>query len=379
MIERIGGAVPRSIHPGAWWAWALALSVVAARVTNPLLLALVVAVIGFVVVSRREDAPWARAIGLYVRLGLLVIAIRIGLRVLFGGGDGPTTLFVLPEIPLPDPITGIRLGGPVSAESLVAAFADGLRLATILLCFGAASTLANPRRLLRTLPNALYEVGAAVIVALSVAPQLAESVVRVRRAQRLRADGRIGVRRLLLPVLEDALDRSISLAAAMDARGYGRAGAEPPGRRRATAALLIAGLVGAGIGMYGLLDATSPPALGAGSLVAGVALLVVGLALAGRRKRHTSYRPDPWLAHEWAVVGSASAAVVAVFVGGLLDPAGVALMTTPLSWPTLPLLPVAGILLALAPGFVTPMPPLRAAAEADARARRAMRASGAMP
>ena len=59
-------------------------------------------------------------------------------------------------------------------------FYDGLRLATMLICLGAANALANPRRLLRSMPPALHEVSTAVVVALSVFPQLAESVVRVR-------------------------------------------------------------------------------------------------------------------------------------------------------------------------------------------------------
>lgn len=379
VIERIGGALPRSVHPGAWWAWALALAVVASRTTNPILLGLVIAVASFVVMARREDAPWARAFGLYIRVGLLIVAIRVVLRVLFGGADGPTILFSLPEVPLPDWVAGIRLGGDVSAEAIVAAFADGMRLAAILVCFGAANTLANPRRLLRTLPNALYEIGAAVTVALSVAPQLAESVVRVRRAQRLRHGRRGGARRVLLPVLADALDRSIALAAAMDARGYGRAGEQVVWQRRATATLLVGGLLGACIGMYGLLDASSPFPIGLPSLAVGSALLIAGLFLAGRRTRHTTYRPDPWRAAEWAVVASSLAALVLFFAGAATDPQAVAISTAPLAWPELPILPTTGILAAMAPGVVTPLPPLRAAAEATNRTRHGLQPFEARP
>ena len=49
----------------------------------------------------------------------------------------------------------------------------------------------------------------------------------MRAAQALRGGdtGRVGrLRRFLVPVLEDALERSLALAAGMDARGYGRAG-----------------------------------------------------------------------------------------------------------------------------------------------------------
>ena len=68
----------------------------------------------------------------------------------------------------------------MSLEGVLAAVYDGLRLATLLLCVGAANVLANPKRLLQSMPAALHEIGVAVTVALSVAPQLIESGQRVR-------------------------------------------------------------------------------------------------------------------------------------------------------------------------------------------------------
>ena len=61
-------------------------------------------------------------------------------------------------------------------------------LAVMLLCLGAANSLANPKQALRSVPAALYEASVAVVIALSVAPQLVESTQRVRRARRLRQD-----------------------------------------------------------------------------------------------------------------------------------------------------------------------------------------------
>jgi energy-coupling factor transport system permease protein len=355
------------MHPGAWWLWAIGLAVVASGTTNPLLLALLIGVASLVVVARREDAPWGRAFGLYLRVGLLIIVIRVALRILLGGEYGTTILFSLPELPLPDWAAGIRIGGAVSAESLLAAGYDGLRLAAVVICFGAANSLANPKRLLRHLPNALYEVGSAVTVAVSIAPQLAESVFRVRRAQRLRSTHRIGLRRVLMPVLEDALDRSISLAAAMDARGYGRAREEPAGRRHVTSALLVAGLLGACVGLYGLLDASAPFPFGLPALVAGVGLASIGMVAAGRRARHSRYRPDVWRAPEWAVVGSSLAALGLVTLAGALDPATLHPPILPLGWPALAPFPTLGLVVAALPAVIAPMPPLRAARAEEAR------------
>ena len=57
-------------------------------------------------------------------------------------------LFTLPSIQLPAVFAGVQLLGVVSAEALLAVFYDGLRLATMIICVGAANSLANPKRLL---------------------------------------------------------------------------------------------------------------------------------------------------------------------------------------------------------------------------------------
>lgn len=358
--------IPRNLHPGAWWLWAMGLAVVAAHTTNPLVLGLVIGVSGLVVAARREDAPWARAFGMYLRIGLLIVVIRVGMRVILGGEYGTHVLVSLPELPLPDWLAGVRLGGDVTAESLLTATYDGLRLAAIVVCFGAANCLANPRRLLRLLPNALYEIGSAAAVAVSVAPQLAESIGRVRRARGLRGGSSGGVRALLMPVLEDALDRSLSLASAMDARGYGRTGTEPAGRRHATTGLLIVGLIGICVGLYGLLDVTAPFPIGLPSLAAGLALMIAGVVLAGRRTTHSLYRPDRWRTAEWAVIATAAVAVGLAITSdpGVLHPS-----VHPLEWPQLAVGPTIGLGVAALAAAVAPMPPRRAARAAMQAAR----------
>lgn len=353
-------ALPRAVHPVAWWLWAIGLAVAASRTTNPLLLCLVLGVVCLVVSCRRTDAPWARGFRYYLYLGGFIVLSRLVFRVVFGDGGGGHVLLDLPTIGLPSWAAGITLLGPVTAQSLLGGLYAGLALATIIVCLGAASSLANPRRLLKSLPGALYEVGTAVVVALSVAPQLVESVQRVRRARRLRAAPGSGVGALhgiVVPVLEDALDRSRALAAAMDSRGYGRSAGESRRTRAVTGTLVVGGLLGMCAGVYGLLDASTPQALGAPTLLVGAAVSLAGLRLGGRRVRRSRYRPDPWLGPEWLVTGSGLVAAVVCYLVSATDAAHLDPSLDPLTWPQLPLLPAAAVLVAALPAFFTPRPP----------------------
>jgi energy-coupling factor transport system permease protein len=362
--------LPRLLHPAAWWAWAIGLAMAASRTTNPLLLALVVAVAGYVVAARRELGA-ASPFGAFLRLGLFVIAMRVLFMAVLGGGvPGQTVLFTLPEVPLPAGTGGLRLGGPVSLEGVLAAAYEGARLAAVLACIGAANALASPRRLLRYVPATLYEVGTALVVALTYAPQLVEDARRVRSARRLRGhDGRgpQELARLAVPVLDSALERSLDLAASMESRGYGRSVHRDARSRRKATALTLIGLCGVVAGVYGLLDGGSAPLLGLPLLIAGSAAATASLAVGARREPRSRYRPDPWAAPEWAVLVSGAIAGTLVLAAAQRGMAGIVLQTSPAVWPTLPLLPAAGVLCGLLPAWLAPMPPLRAAERAGRR------------
>ncbi|WP_297785704.1 energy-coupling factor transporter transmembrane component T [Aeromicrobium sp.] len=363
----INSVLPRDLHPGAWWIWALGLAAGVSRMVNPVLIGLIVLVACFVVMARRTEAPWAMSFRLYLYLGLLVVVIRVVFRIVFGGDGGGPVVFTLPSIPLPDFVAGITVLGPVTRDALLAALYDGVRLAAIIICVGAANALANPRRLLKSMPPALYEVGTAIVVALSVFPQLAESVQRVRRARRLRGDPGKGVgslRRIVVPVLEDALERSITLAAGMDARGYGRSGQASRTERMVTGTLMLAGLTGLCVGTYGFLDSTAPRLLAWPMLLLGVLLAVGGFVAAGRRVERTRYRPDTWRLGELVAAGSGLAVAVLVHVIADRDP--LVVLTTPGSAPLLSGAALAAVMIGVLPAFLTPPPVLDPMAEVRA-------------
>ncbi|MET9964241.1 energy-coupling factor transporter transmembrane protein EcfT [Streptomyces sp. NPDC006326] len=352
-----------ALHAGAWWLWALGLATAASRTTNPLLLGLLVGVAGYVVAARRTTAPWARSYGAFLKLGLFVIALRLLFSAVLGSPvPGAHTLLTLPEVPLPAWAQGIRLGGRVTAEQLVFAFYDGAKLATLLVCIGAANALANPARLLKSLPAALYEAGVAVVVAMTFAPNMVADVARLRTARRLRGRPTGGIRavaQIALPVLEGALERSVAVAASMDARGYGRTAEVPAAVRHTTNVLTLGGLLGMCAGTYGLLAAEGA-GYGLPVLLLGLLLALAGLRLGGRRSIRTRYRPDRWGPRAWLVAGSGAAVAASLACAGAFDPEGLRPGVVPLVAPTLPLWPAAAILIGLLPAFVAPVPPKEA-------------------
>jgi energy-coupling factor transport system permease protein len=374
-VARAGRMLPRAVHPAAWWAWALGMAVAVSTTTNPLLLLLGVAVAGYVVAARRGSSPWARAFHLYLWLGLVIIVLRVVLHVVVGQKSGTIIVVTVPSATLPSWAAGIGIGGAVYLEGLLAAAVEGLRLAALIACVGAANALANPKRLLRSLPGALHEIGSAVVVSVSVAPQLAESVQRVRRARRLRGDSRQGLRalsRIALPVLEDTLERSLLLAAAMDSRGYGRTRGDSGPRRHLTGAATLGGLVASAVGAYGVLDSSTPPWMGAPALAAGALCALGGLWLGGRGVLRSVYRPDPWRGPEWltACCGAATAAALAIVTR--TEPAALAMPLEPLAIPALHPFAVGAVLLGGLPAILTPQPPRpapRSAPRAPARVR----------
>ncbi len=127
---------------------------------------------------------------------------------------------------------------------------------------------------------------------------------------------------------------------------------------------MLAGMLGLCTGVYGLLDGTTPRALGLPALLAGSVLCCAGLALGGRRVRRTSYRPDPWRVPEWIVAGcgvrrrGGAVRQRRATARSELNPS-----LYPLRWPSLPLVPAAAILLAGVAGARRHRRPVAAAAE----------------
>jgi energy-coupling factor transport system permease protein len=77
------------------------------------------------------------------------------------------------------------------------------------------------------------------------------------------------------------------------------------------------------------------------------------MAVGRQRVTRTRYRPDPWALPEWLVTLSGALAAAVMIVAAAHDVDGLVL-PGPLVVPPVPVLPVIGLLLGLAPAIAAP-------------------------
>lgn len=289
----------RWLHPVAWWAWALCAAAAASATTNPLFLGGIGVAALLVVINRGVRAPWAASVSMMLKFAALLIVVRVAFQSVLGAPMGTHIVATLPHIDLPTWMTGIRLGGVLTLESLLLGVSEGMRFAAILICVAAATTVAAPSRLFRSLPSRAADLGTLMIVAMTLVPHLVQDFRRIAAARRLRGRATRGLRAIaasLTPVIDGAMERSMQLAGSMFSRGYGRS---------------------------------------------------------GMRTRH---RPDPWRPAEFAVLACGFGAALGC-ISLVATTAVGSLSIAPLRWPTLSPAALLCLLLIAAPGFITPGTP----------------------
>jgi energy-coupling factor transport system permease protein len=153
-----------------------------------------------------------------------------------------------------------------------------------------------------------------VSVAINLAPQLIESFARVKRARGLRGKGRKSstLNGLLIPVLEDTLDRSLLLAASMDARGFGRKSTQSKGELLLARLLGLLSLIAIAMGVFVLLSGFSAPAALA-LLAIGAVTSFISVRLTSRRNTRTSIARSARTPIDFALLGLCAFGLLAHF------------------------------------------------------------------
>jgi energy-coupling factor transport system permease protein len=181
-----------------------------------------------------------RARRLYV-FGALGTGLGVFVVSPFLAVEGVTVLWSGPSLPVLGQLD-------VTVEELRIAALNGLRLTALALAFSAYALLLDHDRLVAAAGFARRS-ALAVAMATRLVPTLERDAAGLREAVRGRGvsvEGARGYARLLSPLVAGSLERAASLAEAMEARGYGRAGStrapRPPWTRLDRAAVALAAL-----------------------------------------------------------------------------------------------------------------------------------------
>lgn len=158
---------------------------------------------------------------LAVALAAGFVVLRVAYRIVFGGAGGSGIVIIdLPRIPLAGPFSHIALFGEVTAGGVVMAARSALPFAGLILAFGVLAAVVDLRALLArgAVRGPVKTVSRALVVAWATFPALVASIRRVRVARELRDER--SAASLLVPVLEQTIERAVALGASMEVRGF---------------------------------------------------------------------------------------------------------------------------------------------------------------
>lgn len=340
-------SIDRRLDPRAWLIWGAAASLPALLGRNPFPLALVLIVATVVRLAWMGPAPsvvnWAvvaRLIGLFTAIGVLfnVLTVRSGDR-------------VIARIPNAVPL----VGGAITLNALIYGLLSALAAITLVLVGATMAAGIDWTALVRMLPPGLTTLAVAGSVAFTFLPQTARAFVEIREAQAARGHRVRGVRDLLplvTPLLNGGLERALTLAESLEARGFGaprNAHRQPSGLARTAAALGLAAGVAAGyLFAVGRLWSAALAVLMA-SLCLTFVVRIARPSIVAR----TRYRETRWRRPDVAVAAASTIAALAVLASANLDSASLRYEPYPtLTAPSIGLPLLLALCLLLAPAAV---------------------------
>lgn len=332
-------------HTLAWLLWLLGAASLALLNQQPLLQVLLCLAVGAVFRTCAPPSEVRQGWSAFLRLGFFAWAIALAFNLL-SVHAGRYVLFRLPKAwPL--------VGGPITLEALLYGLASGASLFAILLVFATFNAVVDMHRLLRWVPAGLSEAGLVVSIAVTFVPQLLTAWREIRDAQRVRGHRVQGLRALVplvVPLLTMALERSLTLAESMEARGFG--GATSPTSRWGRAAIPVLTVLGLALALAGLTLQALRLDAGPGAwltVAAGLGMSLGAVALQGWAAHRSRYSRERWgPADTWVAAASALSFAILV-LRRFTSPSAFLYYPYPPSspWPTFdPLAGLAAVLLA---------------------------------
>lgn len=266
------------MHARALLAWVAAALLLSLGTEDPVYRLMVLGAVGVVYLRRRRSAARPRRLLYWLgTAGAFAVLLNFLLS-----HTGETVLLTLPPgIP--------AVGGQLTLEGLAYGADIAVGLVAALLAAAVLSHGLQVQELLDSLPSALQRTTAALGSALTLVPRLSSAFGQVREAQAMRGwrpRGPRSWRAVAVPALLTAMEGSVLLAEAMEARGLGAGRRTPISKARATLAdwvtlgaavasigLALAALLTGGLGGWQPYPVLEAPAVGWLPTLAAAALL----------------------------------------------------------------------------------------------------------
>jgi energy-coupling factor transport system permease protein len=336
-------------HGVTWLVWAVSAAATVQLAPSPVYVALVIAVAAVVVQAHAREGPLTRVFPVLVAVAVFFACLRVVLTVATTHG-GTDVLFTTPEFTLPRLLGGFTVGGTVETSVLAISAAEAFAVVGVIAVFAAFNAVVSHHELVQSAPRAFHELGLVVVVALAFVPSTVRAIGAVREADRARTGGRVVRRgrlvRLVVPILESGLERAVSLAESMDARGFARGKASP--REQLSAWCGLGALVLLGGGFVALVGEAS--GIAATLAVAGCGALVLAVVLSSTASSRVRYRRRRLTAPDLVVAGLSVVAPTSLWIlSSTGEDSLVWRQTLPLEWPAFHFLPAVAILFLLAP------------------------------
>jgi energy-coupling factor transport system permease protein len=201
------------VNARALTVWSASALTITLSTDNPVYRGLVVVAGLNVLVALRRPGTRLRP----TLLALCVAALTAMALTLLLSHTGAHALVTLPgSIPI--------VGGGITLEALVFGATTGLGIAAAVVAAAPLSLALEGHQLVDALPSALSRTGAAIATAVNLIPGVSRSAHEIRDAQRMRGWRAAHVSdwpEIAVPIVLTAMESSVSLAEAMEARGYG--------------------------------------------------------------------------------------------------------------------------------------------------------------
>lgn len=334
-----------------WLVWGLAIMIPLLTGRHPVVIATLLAivlVVRSVCLQREKSTSWSWL----VRISMIAVPIGMLFNMLTVHAGDRRMFHISDDVPI--------IGGDITWNALVYGLLSGITIVVLVATGTTVAAALDWNELMRHTPARAANVAVAGSVAWTFLPQLSKSWHEIREAQTARGHQWRGVRDavpLLVPLMAGGLDRSITMAEALESRGFGAQEAVAKPHVRSSVALAVA-MTTAVASLYLF-------AVGSSGQAAVVLLLTVLFGVFGVRSgssspahRMTSYRRRKWTGRDTVTLAGASVAIVAIALFLQISPESLRYEPYPtMEWPVASPVLVLALGALMLPAAVAPASP----------------------